>query len=120
MIRTIADQSVGNDLYGSAFERVVEQAVVSIVLEPYIVDAITTRTIDSPEFSAPAAMFVENEVQKCSPKQAKMDNRYRKVVKVVDDFKPSSSREGSSRSASSQTNTANEEKTKVSAYSDSR
>lgn len=99
-IQTVVYRAVAKALQTTSFQTVVEQAVHNMVLEPHILNAIATRIIDSLAFTAPAKMFVKNQVEKDSLKQTKMENRYRSMVNVVEKTRPSSSRHGSSRPVS--------------------
>lgn len=55
--------------------------------------------IDSSAFTAPAAMFVKIEVEKCSFDQTKIESSYEATVNTVREYSLSSSRHRLSRSA---------------------
>lgn len=59
---TLIGELVFNAQQSPDFELAVEQTVHKIVLEPYIVDAISVRAIDARALIAFLAIFVKNEV----------------------------------------------------------
>lgn len=60
-IKTGADQDVPKVLQRTSSRTAVKQAVHNVVLEPHVMNSITTRVINSHAFTVPAAMFVKNE-----------------------------------------------------------
>lgn len=70
--------------------------------------------------TAPAAMFVKNDIKKYFFKQTKIENRYKAIVKAIEKSRISSSRHGSSSSASPPTDTSDKQKTNSRRYSDLR
>lgn len=82
-VHTIADQAAAKGLRGSFLKRALERDVLSVVLEPYVVDLFATRIIDCLAFLVRAAIFIKNQVLKYSFELTKMESRYENMIKVV-------------------------------------
>lgn len=66
-IRISVNRSVAKAFQTIAVHINVEIGVHKCLYEPHVINDVTTRTIDEPEFTVPAAKYVKNEVEKSLP-----------------------------------------------------